>query len=40
MSMVEKLSSLLLLNFVTYRLVWRPLANAYVRLGKLGVRFS
>jgi hypothetical protein len=39
-AMIRKLSTTLLSNFLTYRLVWRPLAKVYERLSKFGVRLN
>jgi hypothetical protein len=39
-AMIRKLSTILLSNFLTYRLVWRPLVNAYVRLSRFWQRLN
>jgi hypothetical protein len=39
-AMIQKLSTTLLSNFLTYRLVWRPLVNVYQRLSKFGLRLN
>jgi|LakMenE01Jun11ns_1017448.scaffolds.fasta_scaffold9956220_7 hypothetical protein len=39
-AMIRKLATILLSNFLTYRLVWRPLVNVYQRLSKFGLRLN